>query len=59
MSTTNTQRELIDFLWEWTSPLGDWSKLLVKLVTDKKSELSTVERKEVFNYYLQNICRLP
>ncbi|MDE3740531.1 ATP-binding protein [Maribacter polysaccharolyticus] len=55
MSTTNTQRELIDFLWDWTIPLGSWSKLLVELVTNKQATLDHNERKRVFNYYLQDI----
>ena len=45
MSTTNTQRELIDFLWDWTNPLGSWSKLLVELVTNKPVSLEHNERK--------------
>lgn len=55
MSTTNTQRELIDFLWDWTNPLGSWSKLLVELVTNKQAALDENERQRVFNYYLQDI----
>jgi len=55
MSTTNTQQELIDFLWDWTNPLGGWSKLLVELVTNKQAELDQSERKRVFDYYLQDI----
>lgn len=55
MSTTNTQRELIDFLWDWTTPLGSWSRLLVELVTNKQAALDHNERKRVFNYYLQDI----
>lgn len=55
MSTTNTQRELIDFLWDWTNPLGSWSKLLVELVTNKQSALDENERKRVFDYFLQDI----
>lgn len=55
MSTTNTQRELIDFLWEWTNPLGSWSKLLVELVTNKQSALDHNERKRVFDYFLQDV----
>ena len=55
MPTTNTQRELIDFLWDWTSPLGSWSKLLVELVTNKQSALDQNERNRVFDYFLQDI----
>ena len=55
MSTTNTQRELIDFLWDWTNPLGSWSKLLVELVTNKQVALDHNERKQVFDYFVQDI----
>lgn len=55
MSVNNTQRELIDFLWDWTNPLGSWSKLLVELVTNKQAALDHNERKRVFDYYLQDI----
>ncbi len=55
MSVNNTQRELIDFLWDWTNPLGSWSKLLVELITNKQATLDHNERKRVFDYYLQNI----
>lgn len=55
MSTTNTQRELIDFLWDWTEPLGSWSKLLVETITNKQVALDHNERKRIFDYYLQDI----
>ena len=55
MSTTNTQRELIDFLWDWTNPLGSWSKLLVELITNKQSVLDQNERNRVFDYFIQDI----
>jgi hypothetical protein len=55
MPTTNTQRELIDFLWEWTNPLGSWSRLLVDLVTNKQVALDHNERKRVHDYFLQDI----
>jgi hypothetical protein len=55
MPTTNTQRELIDFLWDWTNPIGVWSKLLIELVTNKQAALDQNERKRVFDYFLQDI----
>ncbi len=55
MATPNTQRELIDFLWDWTNPLGSWSKLLVELVTNKQAALDQNERKRVFEYFMQDI----
>lgn len=55
MSTTNTQRELIDFLWDWTNPLGSWSKLLVETITNKQVALDHNERKRIFDYFLQDI----
>lgn len=55
MSTTNTQRVLIDILWDWTNPLGSWSELLVELITNKQSALEQNERKRVFDYFLQDI----
>lgn len=55
MATTNTQRELIDFLWDWTNPLGSWSKLLVELIANKQAELDQNERQRIFDYFLQDI----
>ncbi|MDO7136339.1 AAA family ATPase [Algibacter lectus] len=55
MSTTNTQRELIDFLWDWTNPLGSWSKLLVELIINKQEVLDVNERNRVFDYFIQDI----
>lgn len=55
MATTNTQRELIDFLWDWTNPLGSWSKLLVELIANKQTELDQNERQHIFDYFLQDI----
>lgn len=55
MSTTATKKELVDFLWEWASGLGDWSKLLIKYIVRKEDALTIQERKEVFDYFLQSI----
>lgn len=55
MSTTNTKKELIDFLWEWAIPYGNWGQLLIEKITTKQSTLEQTEREQVFNYYLQDI----
>jgi len=54
MTTINTKRELIDYLWDWSESKGLWAQLLVNKITATQSSLSTEERKEVFNYYLEN-----
>lgn len=51
MSTRNTQRELIDFLWDWTESLGSWSKLLVETITKKQVALDDNERKRIFGFF--------
>ncbi len=52
MSSTSTKRDITDFLWEWTSSFGDWSKLLVSLVVQKESNLTKQEREKVFDHFL-------
>ncbi|MEW4922493.1 AAA family ATPase [Algibacter sp. 2305UL17-15] len=58
MTTVNTQRELIDYLWEWAESKGLWAKLLVQKVTTSQAPLSQIEKQEIFNYYLQGITFL-
>lgn len=54
-STTTNKKAIVDFLWDWTSNLGDWSKLLIHKIVTTENPLSDTERKEVFNYFLQSI----
>jgi hypothetical protein len=54
-STTKTKREIVDFLWEWAQTQGDWAELLINKVVTSESELTTTERQEVYNYFLQSI----
>lgn len=55
MSTSNTQRELIDYLWEWAESKGLWAKLLVQKITTTQAPLDQVDKQEVFNYYFNEI----
>ena len=52
-STTGTKKELIDFLWDWADANGDWSKLLVSSIIATEQPLTTAERNDVFDYFLQ------
>jgi hypothetical protein len=54
-STSKTKREIVDFLWDWAQTQGDWAELLLNKVVRSESELSTTERQEVYNYFLQSI----
>jgi len=54
-STTPNKKAIADFLWEWTANQGDWSKLLISKIVTTESPLSTADRNEVFNYFLQSI----
>ncbi len=54
-STTPNKKAIVDFLWEWTENLGDWSKLLINKAITTESSLSTADRETVFNYFLQSI----
>jgi hypothetical protein len=54
-STTPNKKAIVDFLWEWTANKGDWSKLLVSKIVTTESPLSTLDRNQVFNYFLQSI----
>jgi len=55
MSSTQTQRSLIDFLWEWAVSKGKWSQLLIQKITANQTALSEADRKEIFDYYMQDI----
>lgn len=55
MTKANTQRELIDYLWEWAESKGLWAKFLVQKTTTSQAPLSQIEKQEVFNYYIQGI----
>jgi len=54
-STTPNKKAIVDFLWEWTVNQKDWSKLLIDKIVTTESPLSTADRSEVFNYFLQSI----
>lgn len=54
-STSKTKREIVDFLWEWAQNLGEWAELLINKVVTLESELTTTDRQEVYNYFLQSI----
>jgi len=53
-STTANKKEVIDFLWEWTENIN-WKKLLISKIVENESPLSTIDRKFIFNYFLQSI----
>ncbi|GMN11360.1 AAA family ATPase [Croceitalea sp. MTPC9] len=55
MAGTSTKKELIDFLWEWAEPNGNWGKLLLAKTIAKQDALSDEERNTIFNYYLEEI----
>lgn len=54
-STTQNKKEIVDFFWDWTANLGEWSKLLISKIVANESHLSTGDRETVFNYFLQSI----
>lgn len=54
-STTPNKKAIVDFLWEWTTNQGDWSKLLINKIVTTECSLSTSDRQEIFNYFLQSI----
>lgn len=54
-STTPNKKAIVDFLWEWTASQGDWSKLLVSKIVTTESPLTSADRDDVFNYFLQYI----
>ena len=53
-STTNKKKEIIDFLWDWADN-RDWAKLLVHKVVITENSLLESDRKEIFDYFLQEI----
>jgi ABC-type Mn2+/Zn2+ transport system ATPase subunit len=54
-STTTTKKEIVDFLWEWAETNGDWSKLLISKIVSTETDLTSLDRQTVFNYFLQSI----
>ncbi len=54
-SSVNSEKSIIDFIWEWTEDHADWSKLLINRLVATESPLSTDDRESVFNYFLQSI----
>lgn len=54
-STTKAKKEIIDFLWEWADPKGDWAKLLVDKIVKTESALSTADRQEIFDYFIDSL----
>ena len=54
-STTPNKKAIVDFLWDWTTDLGNWSKLLVSKIVQTETPLSQADRDEVFSYFLQSI----
>jgi len=55
MSTTETKRDVIDYLWEWAEETGNWAKILVQKVVQKEGHLVEAERDEVYSAFLQGI----
>lgn len=61
-STTNAKKEIIDFLWEWADPKGNWAKLLVDNIVKTESVLTAADRQIIFDYFidsLRTIKKLP
>ncbi|QEC77392.1 AAA family ATPase [Mucilaginibacter ginsenosidivorax] len=54
-STTNSKKEVIDFLWEWAENQGIWAKLLLRNILSSSGCLSQQERVTIFQYFLQSI----
>lgn len=54
-STTPNKKAIVDFLWDWTTDLGNWSKLLISKIVQTETPLSQADRDKVFNYFLQSI----
>ena len=54
-STTTNKKAIVDFLWEWTASLGEWSKILIIKIVTTESPLLNPEREDIFNYFLQSI----
>ncbi|WP_456439610.1 AAA family ATPase [Psychroserpens sp.] len=54
-STTATKKEIVDFLWEWAESHCDWGKLLIDKIVSTETKLSSQDRQQVFNYFLQSI----
>ena len=54
-STTNAKKEIIDFLWEWADPKGDWAKLLVDKIVKTEAALPAADRQEIFDHFIDSL----
>ena len=54
-STTTTKKEIVDFLWEWAESHGEWGKLLIDQIVSTETDLSSQDRQQGFNYFLQSV----
>ena len=43
MATTQSKKEILDYLWEWAGDSGEWEKKLTKIAVEKESNLSETE----------------
>lgn len=55
MSTTETKRDIIDYLWEWAESAGNWAKLLVKKVVQKEGGLVEDERTKIYSAFIYGL----
>lgn len=54
-STTTNKKQIVDFLWEWAESNGLWSKILINKIVSTENDLTTEDRKDIFDYFLQSI----
>ena len=54
-STTNAKKEIIDFLWEWAEPKGDWAKLLIDKIVKTEAVLPAIDRGEIFDRFIDSL----
>lgn len=55
MSTTNTKKEIVDYLWDWAEQNGTWAKHLVKEVVEKERPLDKNERDNIYQIFSNEI----
>jgi hypothetical protein len=54
-STTTAKKEIVDFLWEWAEPHGEWAKLLISTIVSTENDLPVTERQIVFDYFIDTL----
>ena len=55
LEDVNPSKAVIDYVWEWTAGYADWSRVLVSKLVSHEVPLTSTERKEIFDMFLESL----